>query len=176
MQEHFDRPVVVFGHSLGALLGFAFARDVEAHGLGRAAAVVLSGRAPPTAAQTTRRFRSEPELLAILRAWGGTPRPVLENRELLALLLAGFRADVALIDAAASWVSGKIGSPLLVTGGASDPTVAADGLEGWRAWTEGVFELQTFPGEHFYLRQANVALVQRIDRFVRERVEARSVR
>lgn len=145
-------PVVLFGHSLGALLALETASLLDERGY-RLARLVLSGVPPPSHRDTrTRHLMSDGELLQELREMGGTPPEVLEHPDLMKLLLPVIRADLKLAEIYDPSSLKRLRCPMTVLAGEEDEFDAAS-IEGWGGHTDGDFATHVFPGGHFYLHE-----------------------
>ena len=52
----------------------------------------------------------------------------------------------------------------MALGGLCDPRAERGELEQWSEYTEASFSLRMFPGDHFYLHDAEAALLQMLGR------------
>jgi surfactin synthase thioesterase subunit len=87
--------VAVFGHSLGAVLGFERAYRLEAEPGVRLDALVVSGAPGPWSGRADRASGlPDAEFLARVRTFAGYAHPALEHPEMRELLLPLLRADV----------------------------------------------------------------------------------
>ncbi len=86
----------------------------------------------------------------INRRYGGIPREVLEDKEMMALVLPALRADIAALESCQPNAM-RIACPLTVFGGTEDSRVPAPHLEAWREVAAGPFRKRLFPGDHFYI-------------------------
>jgi medium-chain acyl-[acyl-carrier-protein] hydrolase len=161
LTPHLDRPYSLFGHSMGALIAFETARELRRRGLPSPVRLFASGfRAPHLPERfPNRRALDDQAFVADLRALAGTPDEVVENEEMLALLLPTLRADVTLCETYVHRAADPLDVPLTVFGGAADPRVSRDELDGWRQHTHAGMELRIFPGHHFFLKSHRAAVV-----------------
>jgi medium-chain acyl-[acyl-carrier-protein] hydrolase len=145
--------VVGFGHSLGAMLAFEFARELRRQGLPSLAALVVSGRnAPGFGRQLSLHTLDDRELVAeVQRIYGGIPQAILDEPELLKLTLPVLRADLTLNETYILEPESPLDCPIEAYAGIDDPRVGAAGLEAWRQHTRASFEWAQVEGEHFYL-------------------------
>ena len=93
-----SRPLVVFGHSMGALIGYELSLALSTQGR-PPTALVVSG-CPPPHVRTARASRdySDDELAATLVDWGGTEQQLIEDADLRRLTFPPLRADLTLCD------------------------------------------------------------------------------
>lgn len=147
-------PYAIFGHSMGALLAYGLALTAARMGSPAPEHLLLSGVGGPrgTPPKTGRGHWGDTELVADLRAMGGTTAEILENPELLDILLPILRADYTLCESfrAAPPTGPPLSVPVTVLGGADDDCTPAD-LACWADVCSGPFAQHTFSGGHFFL-------------------------
>jgi len=157
-------PFGFFGHSVGSWMAYEAARQLRSND-GRAAVhLFVSSRNSPKRACADPppvRSRSDDDLLAILRRFGGTPAAIMQRPELMAALLPALRADLALIDGYAVDPHDSIACPITAFGGADDVSHAGT-LQSWSEFTREGFRTCIFPGGHFYFSTAAGALAREI--------------
>jgi surfactin synthase thioesterase subunit len=161
-----DKPFAVFGHSMGARLGFELARELRRRGDRAPSALLVSScKAPHLPRTPLPPLESMPESLFVarLRSMHGTPPEILENPELLALLLPGIRADFAAIDSYEYTDEPALACPIRAFGGTRDTEAREDELLGWQAHTTSSFGLRMLPGGHFVITTARDELTRCID-------------
>ncbi|MBB5937116.1 thioesterase II family protein [Streptomyces zagrosensis] len=155
LQPWADRPLVLFGHSMGAVLGFELARRFERAGSTQLGGLIASGRrAPITYREENVHQRGDDALIAEIRALSGTDSGVLADEELLRMVLPAIRADYKAIETYRCDVDGSapvLRCPISVLTGESDPRVSFDEAKAWSRLTTGGFTFRSFPGGHFYL-------------------------
>ncbi len=164
-------PMVFFGHSMGALIAFELARALQrssCHGAPRH--LLVSGRrAPHIARRGSRIFHTlpDPELAHALRRLGGTPEAVFEEPDLLRMVLSVARADFELIETYRYRPGPGLECPITAFHGLSDPEVSLEEAAAWEEHTVSGFSLHTLPGNHFFIHQAMVPLLDHIARITR---------
>jgi medium-chain acyl-[acyl-carrier-protein] hydrolase len=152
-----DRPFACFGHSMGALLAFEFARQLRQRGQAGPEHLLVSARRAPHLPRTEAPLHALPEgpFIEMLRQrYNGIPAAVLAEPELMQLFLPMLRADFRLIETYAYQSEEPLACPISAYGGAEDPWARPEELAAWQAQTRGAFHLQVFPGGHFYLQEA----------------------
>jgi medium-chain acyl-[acyl-carrier-protein] hydrolase len=150
-----DKPFAFFGHSLGALIGFELAREIRRqYGVHPVRLFASGGRAPqiPHRAPPIHTLPDN-EFLAELRRLNGTPRELLDHKELMAVMLPILRADFALYETYMYSNEPPLNCPISAFGGLQDRRVSASDLEAWRSQTSASFSLRMFPGDHFFLKE-----------------------
>lgn len=164
LRAFLDRPFVVFGHSMGALLAFELACELRRAGLPQPAHLFLAAhKAPhlpfdqaPVHPLDRERFRAQ------LRRLEGTPESVLANEELMQIAEPILRADFKLCETYVYEPVEPLDVPLSVFGGASDPNVSAAALDPWRVHTRASMSLRMLPGGHLFVQSARAELVSAI--------------
>ncbi len=149
----FERPYAIFGHSMGALLGYAWARAIECAGAPGPAALFLSGRNAAHLPQSHRRLHAldDEEFLAELRRrYGGTAHELLESAETRGIFLPALRADLKLVETYVHAAAPMLDCPIDAFAGSDDASVSDEGMAGWAELTRGEFRQRRFAGDHFY--------------------------
>ncbi|MGW0778604.1 thioesterase II family protein [Streptomyces sp. NPDC002835] len=167
-----DTPVHVFGHSLGALLGFEVCWRLQQAGCPAAAfypSAAAAAHAHRSAAVPPARLTDD-ELLALLKERGGMPEDILAEPDLIDLVLDACRSDMAVTD---SYSYGdedrRLDCPIVAFGGDSDSAVPVDRLRRWRELGTGRCEIHVLSGGHFYLHDHMAILTAVVRRHLQER-------
>jgi len=147
-----DRPLAIFGHSMGALLGYEVARELRRRERPPLSALVVSAcRAPHLRTHGQPVPRGDAELAGLLRSWGGTPPELLEDEEFLGLVLPPFRADILLCDAYRYQPGSPLDTPLTALAAADDDVASVHDVAAWSALSTRWRGVHVFAGGHFYL-------------------------
>jgi len=158
-------PFAIFGHSFGALLGFAFALELRRRGLTQPVQLFASGRrAPQLPEPRPMRDLPEPEFLAGLRRLGGIPDSVFDEPELMDYFLPILRADFAVTETTVLTADPPLDYPIVALGGTDDDRASPDELDGWRIHTAAGFDRELFPGGHFFLQTDRAGLLAALAR------------
>ena len=157
----FDRPVVLFGHSMGAAIGYEVTRRCEERGHPPALLVASGFTAPHRRTPRDLHTRDDDALVAEITRVSGDDAAALADPDLRELLLPTIRADYRLIERYAPTAPGPVATPIVVCRGDADPDVDAAGGEAWRelAASGGLREHRAFDGGHFYFRHDPTALL-----------------
>lgn len=154
-------PFAFYGHSMGALLAFEAAREVERRRNAPLLHLFVSGSSAP-------QFGPRPPLLRHLdddafieriQTLGGTPPEILRNRELVELVLPILRADFAVAETYTYEPRTPLRAPISVWGGHEDEPTEAE-LGAWREVTTSRCLLRMLPGGHFFVHSARDQLLR----------------
>jgi medium-chain acyl-[acyl-carrier-protein] hydrolase len=159
---HLDLPFAFFGHSMGAVVAYEVAHALAAGSDPMPWQLFLSGRRPPRipgAETQLHLLDDEAFVVEINRRYGGIPREVLQEPEILALLLPCLRADIRAMETHRPPARGPLAIPISVFGGADDRLAPRHQLDAWRAETSRAFQVTTFAGGHFYLERQRQPLL-----------------
>ena len=146
-------PVVVFGHSIGAIAAFEFVRLAEAAGIDVDLLVASSSVAPALVADYPPHPTADEELLDRLDALHGTGADVLANRDIMRLTLPVLRADYQAFDRYRCDGDVTVRAPIQVLGGADDEFVTIAQLRAWAQHSERGSAVSLFDGGHFFLNE-----------------------
>lgn len=145
--------VVIFGHSLGALLSLELVHELRRRELPPPALLVVSGRTVPGSGRTLRLHELPDRHLIreVQRIYGGIPREILVEPAMLMRMLPILRADLAVNENHSVRDEPPLDVSILALGGSEDPHVTQTELELWRKRTTRDFACAQFQGGHFYL-------------------------
>ncbi|MCW7541682.1 thioesterase domain-containing protein [Aquabacterium sp. A7-Y] len=147
-----DRPFALYGHSLGALVAFEFARWARREDYGAPLALFVSGRRAPQCPLALGALHGlpEPELMARLAEFGGTPEGVMRQSKWRDHLLPALRADLEMSDRYVYEPQPPLACPLYAFRGVADSIATEAEVGAWGAQTTGPFMMRTLPGAHFF--------------------------
>ena len=148
-----DRPLALFGHSMGASLAFELAGLLEQRAGVVPTMLFASGRRAPS------RFRPEDDvhrrgdeaLLTEIRRLAGTDTRILGDDEVLRMILPALRNDYRAAELYRPARFRQVTCPVTALVGTTDPKAPLDDVRAWQEHTTGPFTLRTYPGGHFYL-------------------------
>ena len=157
--------VVLFGHSLGAVLAHEFAhRLLDEPGVELLRLVVSGSPAPGVRRELTATgLADDDEFLARVKQIAGYAHEALDDPEMRELILPTLRADVEMHESYVPSTDEPLAVPVTAVRGADDTLVSADEAEGWAKVTSRDFELVEVPGGHMYLTDSAPVLLDLID-------------
>ncbi len=162
--------VFFFGHSLGATLAFEVARRLQRSGLKAPAALIVSGRRGPTTHRPGTLHQGDDEvLIAEMKYLSGTDARIFNDPELVQMILPATRSDYKAIETYRYDPGPRLSCPILALVGESDPRTTIDEIKDWRQHTSGDFEMQVFPGGHFYLNERSAEVIKTISGYILSR-------
>ncbi len=157
-----DRPLILFGHSLGATVAFEVARRLENLGTVPLGLFASGRRAPTRTRDEWVHQRGDDDLVAEIATLAGTDAQVLGDPELVRMILPAFRADYKAAETYRYHPGPKLSCPIVSLIGDADPQVTSDEADDWREHTTGGFELHVYPGGHFYLNHHTRSVLERL--------------
>jgi medium-chain acyl-[acyl-carrier-protein] hydrolase len=155
LSDMLDLPFLIFGHSLGGLIGLELAHATRRlYNIEPECVIVAGCRSPEREAVNQNCPESDYEMIKMLRQLGGTPTEILDDPSLLELLLPVLRRDLQVL-ASYKYVQGQpLHSAIVAWGGTMDKMVSETDLLAWAKHTHGSFACKLFEGDHFFVRSA----------------------
>ena len=155
-----DRPLALFGHSLGAIVAFEVVRRLRFEGIVPAHLFVSGNTAPQLPGPMPPLHQlAEDDFLRELKELNGMPQVLLESKELLEIMLPVVRSDFKLLETYQYKSEHPLDCPITAFGGLRDPRTTKNGLEGWRLQTARSFDLIMVQGDHFFIESAGPLLL-----------------
>jgi medium-chain acyl-[acyl-carrier-protein] hydrolase len=156
---YMSQPFSLFGYSLGALIAYLLACNLERHGV--VPHHLFAAAAKPPHIPRARRLAgvSDAELLAALaELYAPIPQQIQNEPELLAMVMRITRADFCILESFDRRAAHSLRCPITAFGGDSDKGVDREALLEWQQLSTGPFALQTFRGDHFFINQSGPQL------------------
>jgi pyochelin biosynthetic protein PchC len=168
-----DRPMALFGHSLGAVIAYEVARRLAARRPEMLAGLFVSGRPAPDRQRLGAKHLAADDILwGELGRLGGTRPEVLTDSELRRAFLPALRSDYRLAEQYRPRPGTPLNCPVTVLLGDRDSEVDLAEAKPWASVTRGSFTLLAFPGEHFYLAGREPEVIREIVRGLAEGMRA----
>ncbi|WP_213453335.1 thioesterase II family protein [Rhizomonospora bruguierae] len=157
-----DRPMALFGHSLGATLAFEVALRLEAEGIVPLVLFASGRRAPSKHRDERVHLGTDEQLLRTLERMSGTDAQVLRDEEMVRSLLPAIRGDYRAAETYRYVPGPPLACPIVVLTGDRDPEVTRDEATAWEGHTTGPFALHEYPGGHFFLNDHAPTVIELI--------------
>ena len=153
--------LVLFGHSMGALIVFELARALQRLGGPRVVLLVVSGyRAPHLSDLEEPVHRlDDVELLSHLHDLAGTPLEVLGDEALCELILPIVRADFEVCETYTFAPGPALDVPVVVYRGDDDTRMSHEAAVAWEQHTTSTCTVRSFTGDHFFIHSARGELL-----------------
>jgi medium-chain acyl-[acyl-carrier-protein] hydrolase len=154
-------PLVLFGHSLGAIIGFELARSLRRQYGINPVHMFIAGQAAPQLPSSAQQIHLLPdgEFIQRLREYNGTPEEILQHTEILQMLLPALRADFAICENYAYYHDEPLDCPVSVFGSSDDSQVSQEDLLAWSSQTSQSMTFHLLKGDHFFVHQARESLL-----------------
>jgi medium-chain acyl-[acyl-carrier-protein] hydrolase len=161
LREVHDRPVALFGYSLGAIIAFEYARAVRGTPAGEPVHLFAAARRPPQMPlDVPIHALPDPQLIRETKSrYDGVPQVILDDPELLTYFLPIIRADLQLLESYRFAEEPALGCPITAFVGSTDPHAPGHMIDGWAAQTAGRFQAHVMPGGHFFIAQKRRAVL-----------------
>ena len=158
----YDRPYILFGNSLGGLIAFEIAHEMERRcGRGPIHLLVASAsaphvprRLPPIHALSDREFVQN-----LNDRYQCLPQQILDDPEYLAALIPALRADLKIFETYQYRKREALSCPISVFGGRKDGSMHEEDLNSWGEHTSSDFQLKMFDAGHIFLQSHKPGLI-----------------
>ncbi|MFD2943343.1 thioesterase II family protein [Flavobacterium notoginsengisoli] len=165
-----DSDYVIYGHSMGTLLGYELSKKIVQLGLKQPTCLFFTGRGGPGFS----RFTSKKSILPTDDFWkevekiGGLPKEILECRELLDLFYPIMKSDFqAIEDYNYTMMEEPFTFPMYICmgkeeiGEGQEKTSLTD-MKAWKNETSSDCTFELLEGDHFFIFQHAETIAQRI--------------
>ncbi len=144
---------IFLGHSLGGLIAFETARELDHRNMPLPMHLYVSGtRAPQIPMrELTVSDLSHDEFIEKLKELGGTPDEILENKEMLEIMTPILLNDFKLYEAYRFQAYAPLECPITAFGGSKDKFVKPDDIQMWSEHTSRLFTKHIFDEGHFFI-------------------------
>jgi surfactin synthase thioesterase subunit len=168
-----DTRVIIFGHSLGAVLAFELAYQVLQSKHVEVEYLVVSGSPGPWTPRTDHATGlDDQKFLERVREFAGYDHPALADPELREMLLPTLRADVEMHENYYPPENRRLDIPIMSVRGAHDELVSHEEATQWQSATTLPLRLEEIPGRHMYLTESPEVLLDLMKSLVSSRAMA----
>jgi len=157
-----DRPYVVFGHSMGALVGYEAARILAAQRIPGPLHLFASGCTPPDRhVRNDQPLGSAQQVVDELRRIGFSS-DALDDPETRAVVIPAIQHDLLMFSSYTHRPGPELTCPITALVGGEDPHVSAEDSDGWSRHTTASVSTGVLPGDHYYLLDRHPEIIARI--------------
>lgn len=158
------QPWAVFGHSMGATIGYALISRLIETGCNPPQHFFTSAKSPPHClpSHAPLSHLSDNEFLDTLATRYGADTST-SQRELLELMLPTLRADFGLIESQYNHSTIPLNTDITALYGTQDHAVSEQQMMQWSRYTNQSFDIVEINGPHFYLQSAKQQIMSIIN-------------
>lgn len=162
-----DRPYVIFGHSMGALVGYEAARILVTQHVPGPAHLFASGCAPPHRHVPNDEPPGSAEQVVDELRRIGFSSDALDDPETRAVVIPAIQHDLRMFYSYTHRPGRELTCPITVLVGGEDPHVPAADSPGWSRHTTAPVRTGVLPGDHYYLLDNHPDIIARINSSLR---------
>jgi len=154
VNHQLDVPYLIFGHSMGALLGYVLLKKIRAHNLPMPGCCFFSGCRGPAVFKSDHPWHTLPYQAFVdkITELGGLPDTESDRKEILAYYEPILRADFEAVGSYRYQKTEPFDVPLFLMMGTQEPTSYQDVLS-WQIESHQQIEVTYFTGKHFFIHQ-----------------------
>lgn len=142
---------IIYGHSMGALVGFLFCKKCLNHGMNLPEMLIVSGCKAPSRINKKKISNLESSLFwGEVKKYGGIPDGVLNDEEIKDFFESILKADFNCIEEYEYSENNKLNIPINVFYG-SDEDIIQEEVEEWQKETTNNVNITKLKGNHFFI-------------------------
>lgn len=157
-----NQPYAIYGHSMGATVGFLVAKRIAEAGLPQPLHLFFTGRPGPSVRRNAvpSYVLNDREFIERVKSLGGLPEEILKDKEIMDFYLPILRADFHALD---RFVYAESPTPLdipidVVIGMQEDITL--EQALTWKKESSAEVTVKQLPGNHFFIYQHTTYLLK----------------
>eukprot|EP01012_Entosiphon_sulcatum_P012990 TRINITY_DN18270_c0_g1_i1.p2 TRINITY_DN18270_c0_g1~~TRINITY_DN18270_c0_g1_i1.p2 ORF type:complete len:263 (-),score=52.08 TRINITY_DN18270_c0_g1_i1:172-960(-) len=150
-----EKPFVAFGHSYGCAVAYELARELRRQNRRQPSHLILSSRpAPLHVYANPNHKKTDEQLYDVLVQYGGTPKEILDSKEMMAMAYPILRADWKANEtyvAEPTDPDAVLDIPFTVYHGNTDLVEVLADVDKWKQFTTKGATERVFAGGHFWM-------------------------
>jgi len=158
-----DHSLVLFGHSLGAVLAYELAHHLTNGGQQPDRLVVSGSPGPWTPRERRATGLPDDEFVLRVQEFAGYTHEALANQEMRELILPTLRADVEMHENYRPDNRAALAVPITAIRGRDDHLVSTEQAGQWATATDRDFMLVEVPGGHMYLADGPEHVLRQVE-------------
>lgn len=169
----FDKPFILFGHSMGAQIAFEVSCQLSRKGINPEALFVSACEAPliPEEKDISAKEEDESNIIQILKDYGHiVDDEILDDPDFRSYYIPIVRQDFYISEKYFKPQSEILSCPIYSLSGKNDPFVKQKKCQGWCGYTDCSCTFEEFSGDHFYLEQKKEEIAHIIQKAFRKAV------
>ncbi|MBS0030642.1 thioesterase II family protein [Chitinophaga sp. 22321] len=149
---HIRSPYLVYGHSMGAVLGNLLIHRLKKEGKALPLHFFVTGCAAPVFNDQRRQLHLLPDdqLIAELKNMGGMPDALLADLDMMEFFLPVIREDMRAVEGYQYQSLGRYSTGITAITGAAEE-IAPNQVAGWAEETDKEIRILRYPGNHFFI-------------------------
>jgi surfactin synthase thioesterase subunit len=152
MKNSLSKPYAIYGHSLGATLGYVVSQKIVQQEMNSPLHLFVSGRQGPSVENKREMLHVLPkeEFIEKVLAYGGIPEMVAQEKDLMDLFVPIMRADFQAVETYTHKPAQPLNIPITVMIGLDEGITCEEALR-WQEVTSHKIALKQFSGGHFFI-------------------------
>ncbi len=143
----------LWGHSMGGKIAYELEKRMENRGYTAKYLFVSGSRVPHIPEPNPIYYLSDEAFKEKLGRFEGTPKEILENKELLDFFLPMLRADFTMDETYYTKEIQKLNCSIYGFGGIDDKEADEKAIKKWQEYTNQNFLYKIFQGNHFFIKE-----------------------
>lgn len=152
ISDDLDQPYAIYGHSMGATLAYLLTKKIFQQDAPAPLHLFVSGRPGPSGGSREEKIHQLPkaEFIQKITEYGGTPKEVLAEKELMNFMEPILRADFQAVETYHHTGGTPLDIPMTVMVGSDDRTCRGEAMR-WQEVTTREIAFREFSGGHFFV-------------------------
>ena len=164
--QYNEKPFILFGHSLGALLCYEFVKSIHKfYDVLPKHMFVSAAKAPHLPFRMKKLSHlSDNELIEEISIYGEIDKTLKENSQILSMFLPVFRSDFSIGENYFYEETPPHSFDITAFYGENDSTVREEEINAWKKHTVGHFKSISFEGGHFFIKDKQDEILKEIEK------------
>lgn len=157
---------MLWGHSMGAKIIYELEKRFEKRKKIAKCIFVSASRTPNL--QEERKIYNLPDesFIKAIGKLGGTPKSILDNKEIMSLFIPMLRADFELDETYYDKKINILHCSIIAFAGEKDEEVKVEEISNWKNYTDKYFNYKIFKGGHFFLHDQEEKIISEIIKYL----------